>query len=125
MLDEIHLIKLLTMAGTSTVNCAQINLQKSSVPSSQLSNRNEEIVFITEPFVKRRKVDSLPNNGHSIILACERSHRPRAALRLDRNLSPWLVEEFTDEDMCVAAVNVESRLVYVCSLYLDLSLIHI
>ena len=102
------------------INCLQINLHKSRVPSVQLSNRSEEIVFITEPFTVEGKVKCC-NTQNARVLAGDHPHRVRAALRLHQDLFPWLVEEFTDEDMCTAAVTIEGKLVYVCSLYLDIN----
>ena len=98
----------------------QINLHKSKVPSVQLNNRLEEIVFITEPCTFQGIVQGI-NTKNALVLAGKHPHRVRAALRLHQDLFPWLVEEFTDEDMCTAAVNIEGKLVYVCSLYLDIN----
>ena len=90
------------------------------MPSAQLNDRLEEIVFITEPVTVNGKVKCC-NIQNARVLAGDHPHRVRAALRLHQDLFPWLVEEFTDEDMCTAAVTIEGKLVYVCSLYLDIT----
>ena len=82
----------------SCINCLQINLHKSKVPSVQLNNRLEEIVFITEPCTFQGIVQGI-NTKNALVLAGKHPHRVRAALRLHQDLFPWLAEEFTDEDM--------------------------
>ena len=100
--------------------CIQINLQKSKAASSGLNNRDNPVVFITEPRVIGRKVGEI-NRPNTQVLAHDGDHPPRAALRVDRGLHPWLVEDHTDQDQCVVEINVEGRRTYICSLYLDIN----
>ena len=51
-----------------------------------------------------------------------RSGKPRAASWCNNYLCPWLVERFTDEDICVIAFKMDSRTVYCAAVYLDIYL---
>ena len=105
----------------SSINCCQINLQKSLAGSSVLNDRDEKIVFVTEPATKGSRIIYL-NRPDTDVLAHSGNHRPRAALRVNRGLHPWLIPEYTDGDMCTVTVKIEGRQVIVCSLYLDINL---
>lgn len=104
------------------IQCLQINLRSAKSASVEINSRSEDIVFITEPYCAGKKVPMLLNRANTQVLADVGQHRPRAALRVRKDLHPWLVPEFTDRDMCVAAIKIQTRLVYVCSLYLDIEL---
>lgn len=106
----------------SKVSCLQINLRASKAASVELNTRSEEIVFITEPYCAGRKIPMLLNRKDTQVLAAVGPHRPRAALRVRKDLHPWLVPEFTERDVCVVAIKIESRMIYVCSLYSDIEL---
>ena len=103
--------------NTKVVTCCQINMQKSKAAAIELNNGSDSIVLITEP----SKIRNL-NRANTQIFFHEGHQSPRAAIRVDQDLSPWLVPEYSDRDMCVVAVKLESKLVYVCSLYLDINL---
>jgi len=99
--------------------CLQINLQKSIAASSELNKRDNPVVFITEPRVSFNKVAGL-KRPHTQVLEHGGQHHPRAAIRADKALRPWLVSEFSDQDQCVAEVNIEGKRAWLCSLYLDI-----
>ncbi len=104
----------------STVHFSQINLQKSVAGSTELNNREDQVVFITEPYTFHGKVLKLNRSNTSVLHAGKDS--PRAALRISKDLNPWLVPEFSSSDMCTATVKIDNRQVFVCSLYLDINL---
>ena len=97
--------------------CIQINLQKSKAASFELNNRSNPVAFITEPRIVRDKVGAL-NRPHTQVLEHGGRHHPRAALRVDGALNPWLVSDLTDQDQCVAEINLKGKRVCVCSIYL-------
>ena len=102
------------------ISCVQINSQHSKAASIELSKKDVEILFITEPYQIRNKVSTLINRSQSQVLAAEGAHKPRAALRVRQDLHPWIVTDFTEADMCVASIKIKNQEVYVCSLYLDI-----
>ena len=104
------------------ITCLQINLRASKAASVEVNTRSEEIVFITEPYCAARKYPMLLNRANTQVLAHAGQERPRAALRVSKELHPWMVPEFSDRDVCVVACKIQTRLVYVCSLYLDIEL---
>lgn len=109
------------MDKTKMFTCCQINLHRSRVASSELNSRSENVVFITEPFTANNHVRLL-NRSHTRVLAHDGPHRPRAALRIDQAVQPWMVSNLCSPDLCVAAIKVEGKLTYVASLYLDINL---
>ena len=103
------------------ISCVQINTHHSRAASVELGKRKDEIAFITEPHIANKKVTSLLSDRlRSQVLAAKGAHKPRAALRVCHDLQPWLVTEFTVPDMCVASIKIQSQVVYMCSLYLDI-----
>ena len=107
------------MMDKKSVSCVQINLHKSIAASAVLNKRDEKICFITEPNSYGGKVKNLvkPNTQ---VLASDGSNPLRAAIRVDRDLHPWMVPEWSDGDLCVVGVKIESKLCYIGSLYLDI-----
>ena len=101
------------------ISCCQINLQKSKAASTELHNRSEIIALITEPSTYSKSVRNL-NCLQTQVLSHEGQLLPRAVIRIDQRLHPWLVSEYTVGDMCVVAVKIESILGLVCTLYLDI-----
>ena len=104
------------------VSCLQINLRCSKAASVELKKKENEIVFITEPYTGARKKVLMLDDQHVVVVADGGPHRPRAALRVRKDLSPWPVPEFTNQDICVAAIKIENKLTYLCSLYLDIEM---
>ena len=47
--------------------------------------------------------------------------RPRAAIYIHKTREAWLVEEFTEEDLCVCTIKVEGHIWYIASSYLDIN----
>ena len=88
--------------------------------SLELSKQKCEIAFITEPYIQRGKITSLLSNSSSNVLVAEGVLRPRAALRIGRGLHPWIVPQFSGEDICTACFKINGKTVYACSLYLDI-----
>ena len=82
------------------INCRQINLQHSRAASTELAIFDDEIVLITEPLTYGRKIQMLSKPRFQV-LAHEGQDRPRAAVRVAGKLHPWLVDEFTIEDVYV------------------------
>ena len=102
------------------ISCVQINSQHSKAASIELSKKDVEILFITEPYQICNKVSTLINRLQTQVLAAEGAHKPRAALRVRQDLHPWIVTEFTEADLCVASIKIKNQVIYVCSLYLDI-----
>ena len=99
-------------------------MRKSNAASTQIKNRSENIVLITEPTVAGGKISNLSRQNTQLYahVGRGRDDAPRAALRVGKDLNPWLVAEYTNRDMCVVAVKIESQLTYLCSLYLDITI---
>jgi len=100
------------------LTCALINLQKSKAASTELNKRDYKLAFITEPNCyngRVRMLDAAHGDIHAHVGGV-----PRAALRVAKDLAPWNVTDFTDEDMCTVAFKIDGSLVYVCSAYLDI-----
>ena len=99
----------------------QINLQKSKVAAVELGRKEgDQLLLITEPYTVFNKVSLLNTTlGRSW---ATRTAKPRAAIWANNNLQPWLVEEFTDEDICTIAISLRGRTTYVASAYFDINL---
>ena len=93
------------------ITCCQINLRKSNAASTQINNRSENIVLMTEPTVAAGKISNLSRQNTQLFahVGRGRDDAPRAALRVGKDLNPWLVAEYTSRDMCVVAVKIESK----------------
>ena len=102
------------------VTCCQINLRKSNVAATEINKRSESIVLVTEPPVAGGKTKSL-KQPNAQIFSHEGKESPRSAIRVAKGLHPWLVPEYTERDICVVAIQIKSKLVYLCSLYLDIT----
>ena len=100
-----------------SINCCQINLHKSQAASAILNERKDCIALITEPYSPRGLIKML-NKDTMQVLAMNGKHPLRAAVRVDKDLHPWLVPEYSDGDFCVVALKIESKLIYIGSLYL-------
>ncbi len=48
--------------------------------------------------------------------------KPRAGIGARNDINPWLVEEFTGEDIATVAVMINNKVVYLSSVYLDINL---
>ena len=113
---DVKYTKIITM-----FTCSQINLQHSKVASAELNTYSKCVVFITEPFTVGNQVRML-NRPLTKVLAHDGPHRARAALRVHQALEPWIVTNMCSPDLCVAVINIEGRLTYIASLYLDILL---
>ena len=94
------------------VSCCQINLHKSHTAAAELNERDEKVVFITEPSVRGKDVKSIIRSN-TIVLYADGKSSPRAALRVENGLHPWFVPEMSDMDLCVAAIKIENKCVYI------------
>ena len=103
------------MASSKLCTCNFINLKKAKVPTEELNKHLCDVSFITEPYTARGKVAGLRKTNCKILFA-QGVKIPRAALRVKEGLTPWLVEEFTDADMCTAAIKLNGIATYVCCL---------
>ena len=117
------------------ISCVQINLQKSKAASLEIQRKDIGVVFITEPHYVGKNVSNLIYRAQTQVLSAGGQHRPRAALRVAKDLDPWLVSEFSDSDMCAASIKIghpvsdgtvvntgNTKRCVVCSLYLDILL---
>ena len=104
---------------TSSVECTQINLHHAKDAAVRLNARKEELVFITEPHLTRKNA-KLDNANGKVFSA--RGRNPRAALRINEGLNPWIVTEFTNRDVVTASVKLNGIQVYVSSIYLDINI---
>ena len=102
------------------LRCVQINLQHSKVASEELALPViGDVALIQEPYIKNNRVRGLNTiRGYSLA----RKGRARAAIYVRKELETWLVEEFTDEDLCVCALEISGRTWYLASAYLDINL---
>ncbi len=100
------------------VSVRQINLQKCRAATVELGRKeSDHIQLITEPYTIKSRVSLLNNTlGHSW---STRSGKPRAAIWCNNQLCPWMVERFTNEDICVIAFKMNGRTVYCAAVYLD------
>ena len=108
------------MVMDSTIDTAIINLKKSRLASLELNKRGYDLVMITEPYLSKSNVALLDRAAGDVYYALGKS--PRACIRVNPDLNPWLVNEFTEKDICCIATEIKGRLVYVVSVYLDINL---
>ncbi len=102
------------------VNITLINLKKAKASSVELNRRKTEICLITEPYVLKGNVKILDRAHGELYYAIGKS--PRACVRVNKNLNPWIVVEFTTKDICTVAVQIGGKTAYVCAAYLDINL---
>ena len=101
------------------LTCVQINLNKSKVATNELSlSKFKDIALLHEPYVNQSRVRML--DGRRGVILADKSN-PRAAIYVRKELEPWLVEEFTDRDLCVCTIKIDGRLWYLASVYLDIN----
>jgi len=102
-------------------DCSQINLRKSRVASAEANTRVSDIMFITEPYInpKTKKAGGLDQSMGMILTSS--SDSPRAALRIRKDLHPWLIDGLSDGDICTAEIWISNQRVVVCSAYLDIT----
>ena len=106
---------------TNVIDTALINLQKSKLASCELNKRTKyKIVLITEPYVHDGNVALLDKTVGNLYYALNED--PRACIRITPDLNPWIVNEFTSKDICCVAANIEGRMTYIASAYLDINL---
>ncbi|CAB4045864.1 Hypothetical predicted protein, partial [Paramuricea clavata] len=105
----------------SVIKVIQINLNKSKLAAVELGKKDEyEVALITEPYTYGKiptLLDGCQDKLRSTIAV-----KPRACIRVDPRLKPWLVEEFTDMDMATVAIKSGGKVVYMASIYLDINL---
>ena len=99
------------------VNFGQINLAKRIDAARELSERNYDVVMITEPHTAKNKVTGLKHNNNDNIVADNKS-KPRACIRT--SLPCWKVEGLTSKDTAVAIIKTEEGQICVASIYLDI-----
>jgi len=88
--------------------CVQINLNKSKVAKTEWSlSKFKDIALLQEPYTNQGRVRML-DTKKGIILAAK--GKPRTAIYIRRELEPWLVEEFTDRDLCVCTIKIDGKL---------------
>ena len=104
------------------VSCKQIYLHKSHAAAAEFNDRYEKVVFITEPSVRGKHVKSIIRSNTVVLYAdvVKCSRFPRVALRVEKGLPPWFATEMSDMDLCVAALKIKTKCVYMASVYLDM-----
>lgn len=90
------------------------------VANTELNKDDSCILFVTEPHVAYRDIKYLDNTHGKILYS--RGSAPRAALCIRSDLYPWEVPAFTDRDMCTSMVKINGINVYICSVYLDITI---
>ena len=101
-------------------NFIQINLQKSRTASVELGKRDDfQIALLTEPYSYKGTM-TLLDSGRTALFHTNRC-KPRAGVGVRGNFNPWLVEEFTGEDIATVAVSINNKMIYVSSVYLDIN----
>ena len=102
------------------IRTVQINVRKSKIASCELNRKDQDVALISEPYLFKGNVALIESNVGNLYYAPE--SYPRACIRINENLNPWLVNEFTSRDICCVAANVEGRLTFIASVYLDINL---
>ena len=88
------------------------------------------IVLLTEPHVKfftnQTKLSSIPQGYRAFLPRTEdkttpvtTGNWPRTAIMFNTNLNIWPVPQFTSKDCTVAQINLNMRVTFLVSLYLD------
>ncbi len=105
--------------GFDFISVCQINLNKSKAATTELSLSMSDVALIQEPYVSRGKVRLLESTAGHILAS---NNNPRAAIYVRKRLQPWLVENFTDRDICVCTLDIDGEPWYLASVYLDILL---
>lgn len=71
-----------------------------------------DVGLIQEPYITNGRPRGLDTNKGYVLA---RKGRPRAAIYIHKSREAWLVEEFTEEDLCVCTIKVEGRTWYIVS----------
>ena len=108
-----------TSVKPSTTRWLQINLRKAKVAVTELNKRRYDIALVTEPFVNRDNVELISTTVNNVHAA--RGTSRRACVVVKKDLTAWLVPEFTNRDICTVAIKVEGKLTYATSVYLDIT----
>src|SRR5210317_941206 len=103
-----------TSPQTKSLSCVQINLRHSRVATAELSRRKYNVVLIQEPYLYKNRV-SLGGRVYS----CS-TEKPRACILSDLNV--FQADNFTNGDMCTVVTKLDNHVVYLVSLYLDITL---
>ena len=112
---------------SNVISFRQLNMHKAAAASAELNialNDSLQIALVTEPYTAHNKVVSIPQ-GYKAFPSTPLETTPRAAVIFPNHLTITALTNLSTADCATVLLRANNAGLILCSLYMDLSLIHI